>query len=61
MATSAADPERLNEDGFGAFGARAGDEAPVAMLSLLRFRSDGGRERYIECGAAPIDPAGELP
>jgi uncharacterized protein (DUF1330 family) len=45
-------PERLNEEGFAAFGARADDGTPVVMLNLLAFRSDGGRERYEEYGAA---------
>jgi uncharacterized protein (DUF1330 family) len=45
-------PERLNEQGFAAFGARAGDGTPVVMLNLLAFEPDGGRERYEEYGAA---------
>lgn len=49
---AAAESERLNAEGFGAFSARADDGKPVVMLNLLRFRSDGGRERYIEYGAA---------
>ena len=44
--------ERLNEEGFAAFAARAEDEGPVVMLNLLRFAPDGGRERYAEYGAA---------
>jgi uncharacterized protein (DUF1330 family) len=52
VATPAAEPERLNEEGFGAFAARAGEEAPVTMLNLLRFKPDGGQERYMEYGAA---------
>ena len=52
MATAAADPERLNEQGFGEFAARAEDGKPVVMLNLLRFKPDGGRERYMEYGAA---------
>jgi uncharacterized protein (DUF1330 family) len=45
-------PERLNEEGFAAFAARAGDGAPVVMLNLLAFRPEGGEERYLEYGAA---------
>lgn len=46
------EPERPNEEGFGAFSARAGDGAPVVMLNLLAFRPEGGQERYAEYGAA---------
>jgi len=56
VATPAADPERLNEEGFGAFAARVGEERPVVMLNLLRFKPDGGQERYMEYGAA-VAPA----
>jgi uncharacterized protein (DUF1330 family) len=52
VATPAADPERLNEQGFGEFAARADDGSPVVMLNLLRFKPDGGEERYMEYGAA---------
>jgi uncharacterized protein (DUF1330 family) len=52
VATPAADPERLNEQGFGEFAARAEDGRPVVMLNLLRFKPDGGEERYVEYGAA---------
>lgn len=45
-------PERLNQEGFAAFAGRTGEEAPVVMLNLLRFKPDGGRERYGEYGAA---------
>lgn len=45
-------PEPVNEEGFGAFSARAGDGTPVVMLNLLAFRPDGGRERYEEYGTA---------
>ena len=45
-------PEQLNQEGFAAFAARAGDGAPVVMLNLLRFRPDGGQERYGEYGEA---------
>jgi uncharacterized protein (DUF1330 family) len=53
---SSVGPERLNQEGFAAFAARAGEEAPVVMLNLLRFKPDGGRERYAEYGAgvAPL-------
>lgn len=47
-----AEPERLNQEGFMAYAARAGDGTPVVMLNLLRFKPDGGRERYEEYGAA---------
>ena len=43
--------EQVNQEGFAAFAARAA-EGPVVMLNLLRFRPDGGRERYEEYGAA---------
>jgi uncharacterized protein (DUF1330 family) len=46
------EPERLNQEGFAAFAARAGEDSPVVMLNLLRFKLDGGRERYAEYGAA---------
>lgn len=46
------EPERLNQEGFAAFSARAGEDAPVVMLNLLRFKPDGGQERYAEYGAA---------
>ena len=46
------EPEKLNQEGFAAFSARAGEDAPVTMLNLLRFKPDGGRERYREYGAA---------
>jgi uncharacterized protein (DUF1330 family) len=49
---AAAEPERLNEEGFAAFQQRTEEEAPVVMLNLLRFRPDGGQERYAEYGAA---------
>ncbi len=45
-------PEEPNQEGFAAFAARAGDGTPVVMLNLLAFRSEGGRERYEEYGAA---------
>jgi hypothetical protein len=46
------EPERLNQEGFATFAARSGENAPVTMLNLLRFKPDGGRERYAEYGAA---------
>jgi uncharacterized protein (DUF1330 family) len=46
------EPERLNQEGFAAFATRAGEDSPVVMLNLLRFKPDGGRERYAEYGAA---------
>lgn len=46
------EPERLNQEGFAAFSARGGEDAPVVMLNLLRFKPDGGEERYAEYGAA---------
>jgi uncharacterized protein (DUF1330 family) len=49
---AAAQPERLNEEGFSAFQERTEDESPVVMLNLLRFHPEGGRERYAEYGAA---------
>ena len=39
------EPERLNQEGFAAFAARAGEGSPVVMLNLLRFKPDGGQER----------------
>ena len=50
--TETPEPERLNQEGFAAFSARAGEDAPVTMLNLLRFKPDGGEERYAEYGAA---------
>jgi uncharacterized protein (DUF1330 family) len=46
------EPERLNQEGFASFAERAGDGGPVVMLNLLRFKPDGGAERYAEYGAA---------
>ncbi len=53
---ASSEPEQLNQDGFAAFSARAGDGTPVVMLNLLAFRPDGGRERYEEYGegVAPL-------
>ncbi|HMC50262.1 MAG TPA: DUF1330 domain-containing protein [Solirubrobacterales bacterium] len=50
--TETPEPERLNQEGFAAFAARSGEDAPVTMLNLLRFKPDGGQERYAEYGAA---------
>lgn len=47
-----AGPEVPNPDGVKAFSKRTAEEAPVVMLNLLAFREDGGRERYVEYGAA---------
>jgi uncharacterized protein (DUF1330 family) len=49
---AAAQPERLNQEGLTAFQQRAGEEGPVVMLNLLRFRPEGGQKRYAEYGAA---------
>ncbi len=46
-------PEAPNEEGFADLSRRAG-EGPVTMLNLLAFRPDGGRERYLEYGAAVL-------
>lgn len=45
-------PERINEAGFAALSERADDGSPVVMLNLLAFAPDGGKERYLEYGAA---------
>lgn len=50
MESSRAEP--LNQEGFAAFAARAGEDGPVVMLNLLAFKPDGGRERYEEYGQA---------
>ncbi len=47
----ASGPERPNEEGFAEL-VRRGAEGPVTMLNLLAFRPEGGRERYLEYGAA---------
>jgi uncharacterized protein (DUF1330 family) len=49
---AAPEPEAINQAGFEAFSARAAEDAPVTMLNLLRFKSESGRERYEEYGAA---------
>lgn len=46
-------PQRqMNEKALAAFEGRAAEPGPVVMLNLLRFRPDGGRERYAEYVAA---------
>ncbi len=47
-------PERPNQEGFGAFMERAGQDAdgPVVMLNLLALKPAGGRARYEQYGAA---------
>ncbi len=47
-----AQPEPLNREGFAAFQGRTGESGAIVMLNLLRFRPDGGQERYAEYGAA---------
>jgi uncharacterized protein (DUF1330 family) len=49
---AAAQPEQLNQEGFNAFQQRIEEGGPVVMLNLLRFRPDGGQERYAEYGVA---------
>jgi uncharacterized protein (DUF1330 family) len=44
--------ERLDEEGFAAFAARADEDAPVYMLNLLAFKPGGGRESYERYGEA---------
>jgi uncharacterized protein (DUF1330 family) len=46
-------PERLNEEGFADLSSRL-DDGPVTMLNLLAFEPGGGRERYLEYGAAVL-------
>lgn len=46
-------PELLSEEGLADLTRRA-DEGPVTMLNLLAFRDEGGRERYVEYGAAVV-------
>jgi len=46
------EPEPLSQEGFAAFSQRLDDGEPVVMLNLLAFEPDGGRERYLEYGAA---------
>jgi|SRR5690349_9400297 len=45
-------PERPNEAGLAAFSERSDEPGAVTMLNLLEFVPDGGRERYVEYGAA---------
>jgi uncharacterized protein (DUF1330 family) len=51
MESGAPDVEKLNEEALAGFAGRA-SEGPVVMLNLLRFRPDGGAERYAEYAAA---------
>jgi uncharacterized protein (DUF1330 family) len=48
------DPRMIDPRGsdLQAFLAAPDDGGPVVMLNLLRFREDGGRERYAEYGRA---------
>jgi|SRR5690242_9881396 len=50
--SAAAQPEQLNQEGFDAFRQRTDEGGPVVMLNLLRFRPDGGQQRYAEYGDA---------
>jgi uncharacterized protein (DUF1330 family) len=50
--SAAAEPEAINQAGFEAFSARAAEDTPVTMLNLLRFKPEGGRQRYEEYGTA---------
>lgn len=45
-------PEKPNEAGLTAFSERADAVGAVTMLNLLEFVPEGGRERYVEYGAA---------
>jgi hypothetical protein len=49
---TAPQPEQVSEAGLAAFAERADDGTPVAMLNLLAFEPEGGKERYMEYGAA---------
>lgn len=51
-ASSQAESQNQNQEGFTAFAERFAEDAPVVMLNLLRFKPDGGRERYEEYGEA---------
>jgi len=46
-------PEPPNEEGFADLLGRL-EEGPVTMLNLLAFQPEGGRERYLEYGAAVL-------
>lgn len=46
-------PEPPNEEGFADLTSRL-DDGSVTMLNLLAFKPDGGRERYLEYGAAVL-------
>lgn len=48
----AAAPEQPNEVGLAAFSEQADEAGAVTMLNLLEFAPEGGRERYVEYGAA---------
>jgi hypothetical protein len=74
VATPAADPERLNDEGFGLFAKRAAEQGPVVMLNPSRqaFLDMIGSPEYQEIGHLrtealeqgelhPMDAAGELP
>jgi len=43
----------VSQEGFADLSSRL-DEGPVTMLNLLAFKPDGGRERYMEYGAAVV-------
>jgi len=45
-------PEQPNETGLTAFSERSEEPGSVTMLNLLEFAPEGGRERYVEYGAA---------
>ncbi|HET6830314.1 MAG TPA: DUF1330 domain-containing protein [Solirubrobacterales bacterium] len=49
-----AEAEQLDKEAFAEFleRSRSGDDGPVVMLNLLALKPDGGRERYMEYGAA---------
>lgn len=50
--SASAGPETPNPEGFAAFSERLEEAGAVTMLNLLRFKPEGGRERYLEYGAA---------
>lgn len=49
--TKAQSPELPNPEAMQALIARAG-EGPVVMLNLLKFKPEGGQEKYAQYGAA---------
>jgi uncharacterized protein (DUF1330 family) len=51
-ADGATGPEVPSPEGLAAFSKRTAEESPVTMLNLLAFNAGGGRERYVEYGAA---------